>query len=336
MLGGISITHVVTLTLWEDVLDAVRRAGRDDLEVAVAQVVAKAKAELGLPRGYRRRHLPGPPPIEARQAPVFFPTDSEPALFATPETAAAIRDAEAVAFLVGSYDGSGNFGDILQLDAALELLAPLEPGLLVLPVLERRYASHHPALAQEMIRPPRHPVYFDFEGSGEDDFVPIPAPAELGSAVAYFYGGGYFNGLWGDRKLAMMRAAEGVLATARPERLRRVGSGLQVESRWIAALSAEDAALLHAFELLGARDPRSGQILGELGSTIAPETGDDALGILGRLRPASAPADGPLRVNLHFAEHDWMTGEPRKLLDFYGDLLVTLGRDRAGLSSSSR
>lgn len=326
VLGEISINHVVSLTLWEDVLDAVRRAGRRDLEEVVARLVAKAKAELGLPRDYRRRHLPGPPPIEAGQHPVFFPAGSEPTLFATPETAAAIRDAEEVAFLVGSYDGSGNFGDILQLDAALELLAPLEPGLLVLPVLERRYASHHPALAEEMIRPPRHSVYFDSGDGGEDGFVPIPAPAELTSAVSYFYGGGYFNGLWGDRKLAMMRAAEGVLAAAKPERLRRFGSGLQVESRWITGLSAEDAALLRAFELLGARDPRSGQILGEFGSMVVAETGDDALGILGRLRPASAPDDGPLRVNLHFAEHDWMTAEPRKLLDFYGDLLVELGQ----------
>jgi hypothetical protein len=177
-----------------------------------------------------------------------------------------------------------------------------------------------------MIRPPRHPVYFDSEGSGEDEIVPIPAPASLTSAVAYFYGGGYFNGLWGDRKLAMMRAVEGVLAAAKPERLLRVGSGLQVESRWIANLSAEDAALLRAFELLGARDPRSGQILGDFGSMIVAETGDDALGILGRLPPASIPDDGSLRVNLHFAEHDWMTGEPRKLLDFYGGLLVELGQ----------
>ncbi len=246
-------------------------------------------------------------------------------LFATTETAEAIADAEALAFLVGGYDGSGNYGDVLMLDTTLELLAPLEPGLVVLPVLERQFRSHHPGLAEEMIRPPRHPVYFDPEGAGEDELVPIAAGLGLSSAIAYFYGGGYFNGFWGDRKLAMMRAAEALLAAAEPASIRRVGSGLQVEAAWIDALSPEDTALLGAFELLGTRDPRSGEALAGFGSAIVPESGDDAVGALGRLRPAEPPGAGALRVNLHFSEHDWVTGEPRALLDFYVTLLAELG-----------
>jgi hypothetical protein len=248
-----------------------------------------------------------------------------PVLFATRETAAAITEAGSLAFLVGGYDGSGNFGDVLMLDAALELLAPLEPGLLVLPVLERQFGSHHPELAEQMIRPPRHQVFFDPERAGEDELVPVSAGPGLSSAIAYFYGGGYFNGLWGDRKLAMMRAAEALLAAAEPREVRRVGSGLQVEAAWLDGLSPEDGAYLRAFELLGTRDPRSGEALAGFGSASVPESGDDAVGRLGRLPPAEPPAEGPLRINLHFSEHDWVTGEAQPLLEFYAELLAELG-----------
>jgi hypothetical protein len=316
-----------SLSYWEDVLDLARTAERADLEATLAPVVAKGKARLGLPQSFRLRHLPSPRPVGASQRQTFFPSDSPPALFATAETAAAIAQADSLAFLVGGYDGSGNFGDVLMLDAALELLAPLEPGLVVLPVLERRYGAHHPELAEEMIRPPRHQVYFDLEGEGDDDLVPVAAGTGLDSAVSYFYGGGYFNGLWGDRKLAMMRAAEALLAAAEPREIRRLGSGLQVEAAWLAGLSPEDAAFLRAFELLGTRDPRSGEILAGFGSTLVPESGDDAVGALARLRPAEPPSEGPLRVNLHFTEHDWVTDAARPLLDFYCELLAHMGRE---------
>jgi hypothetical protein len=326
ILAEISINHVVSLTLWEDILDVIRANGRDDLEPAVASVVARAKSQLGLPRSFRRRQRPGPPPLAAAKSPTLFPADSPPLLFASPETAAAIAAAESVAFLVGGYDGSGNFGDVLMLDVALELLAPLEPGLLLLPVLERRYAAHHPDIAAQMLRPPRHPVYFDPEGAGGENLVPVEAPRDLSAGISYFYGGGYFNGLWGDRKLAMMRAAEGILADAQPPEICRVGSGLQVEAAWLDDLAAEDADLLRAFELLGARDPRSGELLAGFGSAFVAETGDDAVGALGRLRPAQPAAEGPLRINLHYTEHDWVTGEAQSLLDFYVELLDAMGQ----------
>jgi polysaccharide pyruvyl transferase WcaK-like protein len=326
VLAGYEIGHLVSLTLWEDLLDAIRANGREDLEAAVAPVIAKGKARLGLPQSFRRRPDTGPEPTAASRSRNLLPAAERPTLFAAPETAAAIAAAESLAFLVGGYDGSGNFGDVLMLDAALELLAPLEPGLLVLPVLERRFAGHHPGIAEQMLHPPRQLVYFDPEGCGEDDLVPIAAGPKLAAAVTYFYGGGYFNGLWGDRKLAMMRAAEAVLAAVQPSAICRVGSGLQVEAAWLANLSSEDAELLRAFELLGTRDPRSGELLAGFGSAFVPESGDDAVAALGRLRPAEPAEGGPLQVSLHYAEHDWVTGEAQPLLDFYAELLTELGQ----------
>lgn len=61
--AAIEIGQIVLLDLWEDVLDVVRTKGRADLEAAVEETVERAKRKLGLPPGYRRRHLPGPPPL---------------------------------------------------------------------------------------------------------------------------------------------------------------------------------------------------------------------------------------------------------------------------------
>jgi len=67
--AAIEIKQVVLLTLWEDVLDAVRAEGRADLEPAVEAVVERSKRGLGLPPSHRRRHLPGPPPLRGGSVP---------------------------------------------------------------------------------------------------------------------------------------------------------------------------------------------------------------------------------------------------------------------------
>jgi hypothetical protein len=51
----------VVLTLWEDVLDAARTAGRPDLERPVETAVSHSRRKFGLAPGYRRRDVPGPP-----------------------------------------------------------------------------------------------------------------------------------------------------------------------------------------------------------------------------------------------------------------------------------
>jgi len=58
--AAIEISQKVLLTMWEDVLDAARAAGRVDLETAVEAAVERGRRGLDLPPGYRRRHTPGP------------------------------------------------------------------------------------------------------------------------------------------------------------------------------------------------------------------------------------------------------------------------------------
>ncbi len=74
-----AITPQQTLSLagWEDTLDAVREAGRRDLEPAVESVVENGKSHFGLPRSHRSRSLPGPSPLNPRPEPPPAARDAE-------------------------------------------------------------------------------------------------------------------------------------------------------------------------------------------------------------------------------------------------------------------
>jgi hypothetical protein len=251
-----------------------------------------------------------------------------PPLYATAETASAIAEAKAVALMIGGYDGSGNYGDLVQLDAAAELLEPLAPGLLALPVVERQYAGSHRMLVEQMLHPPEQVLFFDARGQHEDDLVPVEPPYRIEFGACYLYGGGYLNGLWGGRKLAMLRAAESLLAAGDVERVCRISSGLQADPDWVEALGGDDGTTLRGLELHAGRDPRSSQVLDGLGGAPVLLTGDDAVGVLGRLLvPGPLPAvDGELRVAVHYTDHDWVTDDASRLLAFYLEMLNELGR----------
>ena len=316
-LRAVRLPQPVLLNLWEDVLDAVRASGKRELEQAVVAVVANSKQDLGLSPDYRRR-ISAPPTL-----PETSPPPGEH-LLATPETAQALAGAGSAAFLVGSYDGSGNYGDIAQLDGALGLLARAQPGLLVLPVLERQYAHGHRATEEAFLHRPEHVLYFD-DGSGDfaDDLVPLPSHP-LGFALSYLYGGGFLNPAWGERKLAMLRAVERQLAGAGG--VSRLASGQQVDAGWVGGLPSGDAALLASFELLGARDDASARVLEQLpGPVVVANTGDDAVAILGDGEElTTAPPEDV--VNVHVAEHDWVTDDPNAVRVFIVGLLAELQR----------
>lgn len=318
-LAKIEVSYVVSLTLWEDKLDAARAAGKTDLEAVLGSVIERGRKNIGLPSSYRRRHTP-PPNRPGGAGP------ASGALLATPETARAFADASAAALLVGGYDGSGNYGDVALLDAALDLLGRLGPGLPILPVVERQFAATHEATAGAFANRPQHVLYFDGEHAGGDDgLVPVTPPKALDLGVSYLYGGGFLNPSWGERKLAMLRAVEGQLAEAWT--VIRVSSGLQVDAGWIDGLGAADKAILQSFELLGVRDDASAEALKRLGEGLrVTNTGDDGVGLLGNLPATEAGGDEALEVNVHFAEHGWVTDEPEAVMSFYVGLLTELKR----------
>ncbi|MCW2989158.1 MAG: hypothetical protein JWM24_2096, partial [Solirubrobacterales bacterium] len=253
-------------------------------------------------------------------------SSAEATLFASAATAQAIERARAVTVLVGSYDGSGNYGDIAQFEAALALLERLGPGILALPMLEREYLASHRRLVEASGVQAPHAVFFDPDCAREDDLTPVAAPVDLAFGASYLYGGGYLNRRWGARKLAMLGAAEALLAAGGAESTCRVATGLQVEPGWVAG---EDASPLARFDLLGARDSESLRALAGLDTAARRlATGDDAIGVLERV-PAgdgAAVADGRLHLNVHFAEHDWASERPGAVLEFYAGFLAELSR----------
>ncbi|HEX9966623.1 MAG TPA: polysaccharide pyruvyl transferase family protein [Solirubrobacterales bacterium] len=257
-------------------------------------------------------------------------------LFATPETAAEVAAARAVVVLIGGYDGSGNYGDLLQLDAALELLHRFEPEVVLLPVLERtRLADHDPAA---FVRAPARVAFFDADAQETSDgLVPLPAPTALSFAAHYLYGGGYLNLAWGERKLAMLQAAEALTAAAE-SRTCRLATGIQAGADWVAGATSADRERLRAFELLGGRDLVSVTALREVGAEGAvTDTGDDAVGALRRTTATAPPPESGdvLRVNFHIAEHPWVSDRPEAIADLYADLAAELGR-QAGLAVAAQ
>jgi hypothetical protein len=233
-------------------------------------------------------------------------------------TAQALDRSVAIALLVGSYDGSGNYGDLAQLDAAIGLLDRLDDDILILPVVEQQFAATHETMAMELIHRPEHVLYFDGGGDpGDEGLAPVEIPDSVALAISYLYGGGFLNPSWGGRKLAMLKATEDLAAGA--GRMTRIASGQQVDRDWIDTLAPVDAEVLRRFEILGGRDDASTATLAGLGARgPAFNSGDDAVGVLSAIGPPQpqAPADSSLTVNVHFAEHEWVTDLPGSIRDF--------------------
>lgn len=59
-IGAIVITMLLHQGMWEDVLDAARAGGREDIERALEPVLARGRRNLGLSPAFRRRSAPGP------------------------------------------------------------------------------------------------------------------------------------------------------------------------------------------------------------------------------------------------------------------------------------
>jgi Polysaccharide pyruvyl transferase len=264
---------------------------------------------------------------------------SERMLWISPRARLELEDARAAFLCVGSYDGSGNYGDIAQVQAAVDLLGALGDGVAAMPVVELAYAERHAAqgLVEAPGFAPERVLFFATEEqnpnwlAAELGLVPATLPAELAYAATYLYGGGYLNEQWGPRKLRMAQAAE-ALARTRVEAPDVVCSGLQIDPAWAAAVGWPQRRLLRRTERLGVRDPLSlvaaAELADESGAPPATITGDDAIGVLARFRNgAGARGDrAALRVNLHAGAGDWMSDDPDALVAYLSRFVAEVGR----------
>jgi hypothetical protein len=242
------------------------------------------------------------------------------ALWATAADRERIARARSAVLMVGGYDGAGNFGDVLQLAAALRTVAEIEGAPLPIAVIERgALDSHAPLLAER-------PELFDgaafahFTDSGvapADGLDRLEVGAAPAASALLLYGGGYLNRWWGARKAGLAAAAERLSAAAAP--LPLIASGLQVEGTAVAPGGPVNALLSRA-SLLGARDIRSLELMrGLAGDRAAVElVADDAI-------PLLAPGDAieEATVNVHLNAGDWVGVEPRAFARF----LCEVGRE---------
>jgi hypothetical protein len=231
-------------------------------------------------------------------------------LWATPADRKRLLDAESVLFLVGSYDGSGNYGDILQAATAIETVGGLPGSPLAVPIVERETHGHHSELMRRYGREfgaAAFLFFHDREDKPDDCLAEVTPPqAGLPQALVYIYGGGFMNGWWGARKAAHAKAAELLGGRSLPV----VASGLQVEETAICP-GGPGHELLSRASWIGVRDVDSLSYVRRQIPDVEGRVelaGDDATPFLAR-----PPAESKAVVNLHVNDGTWISDEPESL-----------------------
>lgn len=246
-----------------------------------------------------------------------------PSLWATPADRERLMGADSVLFLVGSYDGSGNYGDVLQLATAIETVKRLPTSPLPVAIVESETREHHNELTgryAECFEGAAFAFFQDHSDAPKGDLVEMGMlQGELAKAALYIYGGGYLNGRWGARKTAHATAAQDLL-DRRP--LPVVASGLQVDETAIAPNGpAHD--LLSRASWIGARDIDSLRYMRRQIPAVADRVelaGDDALPLLDHKPTESQPI-----VNLHVNDGSWISDDPSAIHESVAALLLEVG-----------
>ena len=222
-------------------------------------------------------------------------------LYLSPETGRELAARPAAVFLIGSYDGSGNYGDIAQLEAAVRLLADLGESIFALPLVDLRYLESHRrrSLAATANFDSERVLAFSLGGAGSAEaaanlgLVPASLPEGLSSTATYLYGGGYLNTRWAARILTMIEAVEALAARAGVPRHEMISSGLQIEPRWARGLPPGPRRMLAGLRQVGVRDQRSAAAAVHLAdgdrTPVVLRSGDDAVGVLDSLLDAPSP-----------------------------------------------
>ena len=223
--------------------------------------------------------------------------------YARPQTVARLLGSQPMVMLVGGFLGGWNFGDVVQLAGTLHW--------------RRAHDGHAPCcplhfldLAQSLEYIDQlccsfdvaDWLFYDRYGNANKQQVRrlgleplhglITAPALL-----HVYGGGFFNGFWGDEVLACIEDMLGVLVPRQ-----YVLSGIQVGAEFAPLLASH--CQRYQPDLIGCRDQASIDILGRH-DTAAYYSGDDALESLldaaeqAGTRRSGDPGTHPPSLGLH-------------------------------------
>lgn len=233
--------------------------------------------------------------------------------------------ARSAVVLVGGYDGSGNYGDVLQVATAIQTVRGLPGSPLPVAIVERETCGHHRALRERYADHFAGAVFLHYEedeGPQDDGLVELGSGAIPRRSVIYVYGGGFLNQRWGGRKVAHAATAERLHGRGN---LALVASGLQVDEPAVAPGGVAHQVLSRA-TWIGVRDALSQQYMQEhLPSDAARRValaGDDATPFLSLPAIAAEPL-----VNLHVNDGVWVSESPDGLLERIAALLCDLGRN---------
>jgi hypothetical protein len=232
-----------------------------------------------------------------------------------------VAAADRLIVLIGSFDGSGNVGDMLQTTAALERVRTAAPDAVIAVVVESRYA-----MAERWVDMlPSDIVVLQFHDSapsgGLVDFLP-----EM--TLLYLTGGGYVNNEWGDRKLDHVDTINSLVIAGGAESLSHImTSGLQLSdyhnlSAWMPWFKASRPLIV--------RDQQSATLISEKGVS-EPDVFvgiDDALGGLEALRVS---VDDSRCLNLHLNVEGYSTSAAGKRVAKTAEMLARLSNSVEGL-----
>lgn len=243
--------------------------------------------------------------------------------FLTPDDGAAARlmAASSAVVLIGGFDGSANFGDVLQARVAMARALSATEFSVVALVVEAAF-EHYSAAA---LNSPDDVVILPYTDT--------PDPAALTQlpplTLLYLYGGGYLNDRWSQRRLQHFRTVAGLVAAHGSSGSPRVAAtGLQVSSHdqlwewrdWLAAAAP-----------LGVRDEESAMVLTEAGvpASAVSNSADDAVA---ELNAGHLHTDGDLRcINVHLSTSDYATDDGAARLTWLLDALASLAGETPGL-----
>ena len=236
-------------------------------------------------------------------------------------TAARLMEASSAIVLIGGFDGSANFGDVLQARVAMARALNATEFSVVALVVEAAF-EHYSAAA---LNAPDDVVILPYTDT--------PDPAALSQlpplTLVYLYGGGYLNERWSQRRLQHFRTVAGLVAAHGSGGNPRVAAtGLQVSPHdqlwewrdWLASAAP-----------LGVRDDESETVLTQAGvpSSVISNSADDAIT---ELNAGHLHTDGDLScINVHVSTSDYATDDGAGRLTWMLDTLASLADELPGL-----
>jgi len=248
--------------------------------------------------------------------------------------------AKSICYLVGGYDGSGNYGDIMQLLGALDILGQFSGRMLVVPLLYYEYIQSFNDLYQQNRDSFGDAcfLYYDWKDlSGDvlrvENLERISHPPSVYSQI-FIYGGGFFTSRWMEGQLDIIQNLErwvtfdgkvGGVRVPPP-----IICGQQVSPGVLACPEGDRLVdLLKRAALVGVRDHISYKCISDLGKADINEklflSHDDSLeyiaasigakGYPPQPEPARAEREShPLTMNVHFSLEDYVTERPDHFL----------------------